>query len=64
MGNTGISTLWPGFVLVGEVTPASQVFREDTTRKATVTGYKSNPVSRKDGRQESFSSVGGIFAFQ
>jgi hypothetical protein len=36
-------------------------FREDTTRNATVTGYKSNPVWRKDGRQGSYSSVGGVF---
>ena len=40
---TGISTLYLGLVL-GEVPPASQVFQENTTRKATVIGYKSNPV--------------------
>ena len=30
----------------------------------TYSSYKSNPVWRKDGRQGSFSLVGGIFAFQ
>ena len=47
----------------GEVTPALQVFRKDTTRKAIVTGSKSNPVWRKDRRQGSFLSIGEIFAF-
>ena len=42
-------------------TPASQVFREDTTQKTTVTGDKPFPVWQKDGRQGSYSSVGGIF---
>ena len=59
----GISNVCPDFGL-GEVTQASQVFREDTTRKATFTGYKYNPVWQIDRRHGSFSSVEGIFAFQ
>ena len=47
---TGIPNLCPGSVL-GEVTPASHVFHEDTTRKTTVTGSKSNLVWRKDRHQ-------------
>ena len=53
----------PGYVL-REVTPASQIFRKDTTRKVTVTGYNSNPVWQKNRRQGLFLTVGGIFAFQ
>ena len=48
----------------GEVTPASQVFPKDTTRKVTVTGSKSNPVWLKYRHQGSFLSVGGIFVFR